>query len=491
MDVRLLSTSSSNKMPRKAGNGGDLYSCRPADRKSAAAHMRAARATTSALASVATPCDEHCDGGAAIAAHAARCSEEREAASGAAELAAIRTAVKQSHFSRDRLFNGNVSSTAHVFFDLLKLKRNSESTNESGDKSSGPELCHRIGRSAINAEVDNMRLNIPAADSDGVDVPIAPKVTASSSASGRVSESGTLIGAIVSHPSLTIHVNQSANAEAMSRSVVNHSAGVSIVSCYRAVPVQVLNGDGDRIISMSNTVHIVNDNGASGVKAPKRAERSEKSDSMFTSEIRNDDLVNALDNTINSTNESGSADADNATSTMIQPPQRRTFASTEAQTDDLQQMDAALIDGGQRVSPVVVAPATICSHPKSGEQRRGGGGSGQADGDPLTSREQRRRERRERRQARNARQQHMHLAAQTSGSLQSHHSNCEILPDILHSHVPPPYTTLPLPPHCQISAASPPPSVLLPGPPSTLITPIPVGIADDGRYTFPLPIMRR
>lgn len=212
---------------------------------------------------------------------------------------------------------------------------------------------------------------------------------------------------------------------------------------------------------------------------------------MFTTEIRNDDLVNALDNTINSTNESGSADADNVTSTMIQQPQRRTFASTEAQTDDLQQMDAALIDGGQRVSPVVVVPATISSHPKSGEQRRSGSGSGQSDGDPLTSREQRRRERRERRQARNARQQHMHLAAQPNGSLQSHHSNCEILPDILHSHIPPPYTTLPLPPHCQISAASPPPSVLLPGPPSTLITPIPVGIADDGRYTFPLPIMRR
>lgn len=522
-------------MTMKSGNSSDLYSCNNTDRCSAASQTTEPQISSITLASSAIQSNEYVNNGAMINAYTACCSEVGATEIETTEPMVNRTVVKQSHFSRDRLFNGNVSSTAHAFFDFIKFKRNSESINENSDRidefstianhtTNNLDTINKTNNgSAINAEIDHkMRLNVPAADSNGVDMPIitncistSTKVTTTNNRNNII-ENGTLAGAIVSHPSLTIHVNQSAIDQQTNLSqcptssssiitttptqnVVNQSSGVSIVNCYRAVPVQVLNSSVDQnhcdqINSLSNTVHIVNDNNiietTNNIKLMKRIERKcEKSDSVFTNEINNDDLVNALDNTINSTNEMGNIDVDNLTSTIIptSTSQHRTFISTEAQTDDLQQMDAALIDNGQRVSPVVVVQSTIGTHSKANEHRRNGSGSGSSE-----TREQRRRERRERRQARNAtRQQHIHLSTQTNGPLQPHHSNCEILPDILHSHVPPPYTTLPLPPLCQISAASPPSSVLLPGPPSALITPIPVGIADDGRYTFPLPIMRR
>lgn len=174
---------------------------------------------------------------------------------------------------------------------------------------------------------------------------------------------------------------------------------------------------------------------------------------------------------------------------------QRTFTSTEAQTDDFEATQQNQSQEQPRQSPMAADSALIeptvknSSKPNHSHSRRTG-----TDTEAQSSREQRRRERRERRQPRNTRQ-HVHPPNQ-SMALHSHHSNCEILPDILHNHVishPPPYTTLPMPTHCQINAASvltqsPPPSVLVPGPPSALI---PVGISDDGRYTFPLPIMRR
>lgn len=112
------------------------------------------------------------------------------------------------------------------------------------------------------------------------------------------------------------------------------------------------------------------------------------------------------------------------------------------------------------------------------------------------AREQRRRERRERRQPRGSRQSHCH-ASTTAPSMHSPLSNSEILPDVLHNHIPPPYTTLPMPmpTHCQLNTSaavltqSPPSTVLVPGPPAALIPAI--GFGDDARYTFPLPIIRR
>lgn len=486
-------------------------------------------------------------------------TEEGEQASVANEISSANVLVpKHAPFSRDRLFNANVSSTAHAFFDFLKFKRNSESNNSSEQQqqqssrcgpSSESERCHNKLVNSGGA----MRLNVPAAtaatdatvttaeseisfgptnqcintsstkqatNNDNTNrnriVDASRSTTNVTTMSNHILENGTLMGAIVSQPSLTIHVNHSNSIEHgprtinnnnshQMRNVVNQSAGgVSIVNCYRPVPVQIVNttSASESVNANPNNVQIVNNNndhmnhirGASKVgKNANEKNLNEKCD-IECNGINNDvnDLVsvNAIDVVALDTNNALN------TNTGIQS---RTFTSTEAQTDDLQQTDIA---SNPNSNPIQTAPATASAAPNStkqneGNRRNGNSTNGQSamihatEIEALTSREQRRRERRERRLARNGRQQHMHPGA---ALLPPHHSNCEILPDILHSHVPPPYTTLPMPPHCPINAvaaASPPPSVLVPGPPSALITPIPVGISDDGRYTFPLPIMRR
>lgn len=220
----------------------------------------------------------------------------------------------------------------------------------------------------------------------------------------------------------------------------------------------------------------------------------------------------------------------NSVTSQIHVEPMRTFTSTEAQTDDLthhqqhrssnnntnnnntilidtsvistdtNSTDANINDSNNENNSSSNANMNSASETTSAKSGHGGRRSAAATptsataADAQQSREQRRRERRERRQPRNGRQSHCHVANQ---SMHSHPSNCEILPDILHNHIPPPYTTLPmpLPTHCQINAAAtvltqtPPQSVLVPGPPAALIPAI--GFDDDGRYTFPLPIMRR
>lgn len=479
-----------------------------------------------------------------------------EQASAANEISSANVLVpKHAPFSRDRLFNANVSSTAHAFFDFLKFKRNSESNNSSEQQQQqhssrcGPSSVSELER-CLNNSVNSggaMRLNVPAAtaatdatvttaesetsfgstnqtnntcstkqaNNNGNRIVSASRSTTANvtTMSNHILENGTLMGAIVSQPSLTIHVNHPNSIEHgprtngnnnshQMRNVVNQSAGgVSIVNCYRAVPVQIVNttSASESVHANPNNTQIVNNQmnhirGASKVgKNAIEKNLNEKCD-IECNGIDNDvnDLVsvNAIDVVALDTNNALN------TNTGIQS---RTFTSTEAQTDDLQQTDST---SNPQSNPIQMAPATASVATNStkqneGNRRNGNGTNGPSaqvhvtDIEALTSREQRRRERRERRLARNGRQQHMHSG---TALLPPHHSNCEILPDILHSHVPPPYTTLPMPPHCPINAvaaASPPPSVLVPGPPSALITPIPVGISDDGRYTFPLPIMRR
>lgn len=206
------------------------------------------------------------------------------------------------------------------------------------------------------------------------------------------------------------------------------------------------------------------------------------------SSVNNSSTVNVIDNTISHNNLSNSNTSNNHLD------QLRTFTSTEAQTDDCQEQNQiiqaqndALIDS----SVAVFLNTGVFNSKKTNHlnnNRRNG-----INSEVQITREQRRRERRERRQPRNARQQHIHSQNQ-SIAMHSHHSSCEILPDILHNHIPPPYTTLPMQTHCQINGAAsvitqtPLQSVLVPGS-STLIPAI--GMSDDGRYTFPLPIIRR
>uniref|UniRef100_A0A182MLC1 Uncharacterized protein n=1 Tax=Anopheles culicifacies TaxID=139723 RepID=A0A182MLC1_9DIPT len=100
-----------------------------------------------------------------------------------------------------------------------------------------------------------------------------------------------------------------------------------------------------------------------------------------------------------------------------------------------------------------------------------------------TTREHRRRERRERRQARN-RLQHIH-PLEPPPPLHRSPPPIEIIPDILHSHLPPPYTTLPM------GASLIPQMIPANAVAAAAAAAIPVRAADDCRYTFPIPIMRR
>lgn len=196
----------------------------------------------------------------------------------------------------------------------------------------------------------------------------------------------------------TIQVNEN------QQDVVNQSSGVSIVNCYRAVPVQIV-----------TSVDIVN--------------CEDPSDQLVSSDL------------LNSTNIEDKNMLDN-----------RTFISTEAQTDDLQ-------------TAIPLSQVT------------------QSPTEALISREQRRRERRERRQAR-TRSQHIHPA------IPIRPIGIEILPDILNSHLPPPYSTLP----STNSPPNPPPPIppLPPMIPTAIISSVPLGPAqDDIRYAFSLPVIRR
>lgn len=302
---------------------------------------------------------------------------------------------------------------------------------------------------------------------------------------------------------------------------------VNFVS-YRAVPVQVVNNSSDS--QNKNSIEICNSDKASCTETdhnslqtqlqPKchtnLSKSSEKCDSIefigenstntnantnlhgngnvSSSVVVGDDVQSGFVNS-NSGNCNMISVSDNTNNSspiymsQVLLNQQRTFTSTEAQTDDLHHQNQEQLQSPSTDSALIDASVKSSSKPNHSHGRRSAN-----DNEAQSSREQRRRERRERRQPRSSRQ-HVHPPNQ-SLAMHSHHSNCEILPDILHNHVishPPPYTTLPMPTHCQINAASvltqsPPPSVLVPAPPSALI---PVGISDDGRYTFPLPIMRR
>lgn len=375
--------------------------------------------------------------------------------------------------SRVQTSSENVSRSAHIQFDL-------KSSESCGSSSSGITSCESIVNVAEG--VEKMRLNVPAAV-DGTqheggghtsaagrllnknnNAPM-PTVTA------RVLENGTLMGSIVTtQPSLTIHVNQSDHNSQQQQDVVNQSSGVSIVNCYRAVPVHIVNsvsysnvnnnGDSD-----ASTMHVVNNS-----NSKKCDNTKSKINDLEIIQVINEPMDNQRNIGINS---------------VHHQQQQRTFTSTEAQTDDLQHfpqhrreesdITTACISSVSLSDPATSYPLFLSQAPIQDNQTTD-------NSIPLNvSREQRRRDRRERRQARNSRQQHVHPVPMPI------RSGFEILPDILNSHVPPPYTALSL-----ATAAVAPPSTTVLVPPINNALPIVGGIAaDDERYTFPLPIIRR
>ncbi|EDO64727.1 AGAP007005-PA [Anopheles gambiae str. PEST] len=238
----------------------------------------------------------------------------------------------------------------------------------------------------------------------------------------------------VSLPALTIQVNRLDPNNQQQNDVVNNAAsGVSIVSCYRAAPV------------------------ASGPQEPVECG-------------------------------GGQGAAEQQCSVVVRP---EPAAGSEQQGGSVNTSEAA-------VEPMVQVSSVDRSIESPGAGRNGASDPAVAaeplvttllgpPGSEFSTREHRRRERRERRQARN-RLQHIHPLEPPVPPAPLHRSPppIEIIPDILHSHLPPPYTTLPMgasllpqmiPANAVAAAAA-------------AAAAIPVRAADDCRYTFPIPIMR-
>lgn len=276
-----------------------------------------------------------------------------------------------------------------------------------------------------------MRLNVPGSSS--VQQPQPPPPTSTSSVFLTTNDTTTV--------TTTILVTSNNNNNNNDTSNHNHSLvvanGVSVVNC---------SGRSDKSISVPNSVNNHNSN-----DEEVQIDECENHD-------HNDESVNIVQKYKNNVI---SNQMDNPTST---PVSERTFTSTECQTEEVVQ---------------------------SNRVNRG-------DAYAVT-REQRRRERRERRhlQQQHARSRHPHPNSPPLPQTIVHpliHPSLHVhpramLPDILHhNNFPPPYSTLPI--------NTPPP----PPPTSSLMTPVistmpinaaPPGGPLDGRFTIPLPIMRR
>ncbi|XP_053664677.1 uncharacterized protein LOC128713833 [Anopheles marshallii] len=305
-------------------------------------------------------------------------------------------------------------------------------------------------------------------------------------------------------PALSIQVNRLDPNNQQQNDVVNNAAsGVSIVSCYRAAkPTGVACG------VMEDGVG----EGAGPTKGPKCiVERDEGGEDHQRKEALIDrGVVNACDANVGSPEqmvqvssvverlgadgggEKGvGAECGGSPGSAVSAPSR-TFTSTEAQTDDSIQQQPQQQQPQQQQPPQQL----LLQHPTGliGPAAFIGGGPAPGPepivatmlgpGSEFSTREHRRRERRERRQARN-RLQHIH-PLEPPPPLHRSPPPIEIIPDILHSHLPPPYTTLPMgaslipqmiPANAVAAAAA-------------AAAAIPVRAADDCRYTFPIPIMR-
>lgn len=270
--------------------------------------------------------------------------------------------------------------------------------------------------------------------------------------------------------SLTIPVNQ-------------QTSSVNIVNCYRTVPVQLVNtiqndGDENRVKespSNNNNRKINENNKCDIIEVVDDSSEKEKS-SKLSSSIINISTIENINQIV-----SDKDDKDNKSKGTLPFDTSKLEQSIYISSSDQTNVDAI----NSVHDPIIVQENVALSSPIP------------------TSREQRRRERRERRAARN-RMAHIHaMHSQVAASVNSNHiaaaaaqihqltsshallgsnqvrpvsANFEIIPDLLHSHLPPPYTTLPLQPGATIIATP---------------VPVPVSAVDNCRYSFPLPIIRR
>ncbi|XP_052873771.1 uncharacterized protein LOC128279089 [Anopheles cruzii] len=328
-----------------------------------------------------------------------------------------------------------------------------------------------------------MRLNVPAAD---------PVVAAAVASAGTEGSRTSVYIPSSSSSALTIQVNRGSVEHGGANNRPQHDDVVSIVSCYRAaggVSSPPGAAPGETAVTGGGSVTVVSEREAD----PKGASVSGSSPVARGSVAKH---KSSFEHTVQV---SSAAQCEEGTAVVSEGGEpegttpHRTYTSTEAQTDAC----AAPVP-----VPVPVSVPMLTSTGMVG----GGGGPGVLlhglspvlvgcsamagpGGSEFSTREHRRRERRERRQARN-RMQHIHPLEPPGGTgpgalLHPHRSPpaLEIIPDILHSHLPPPYTTLPL-------GATMVPAAMIPANAAAAAASIPVRASDDCRYTFPIPIMR-
>ncbi|XP_055532282.1 uncharacterized protein LOC129722666 isoform X2 [Wyeomyia smithii] len=349
------------------------------------------------------------------------------------------------------------------------------------------ENLRDFGRSVRDRFVDIMRLNVPAAPEGSRTSVYIP------SSEGTMLDSAIINGEGGTRPTLTIQVNRvDTNNQEQNDVVNNASSGVSIVNCYRESPKCAENPSDQECVVVPNKGQDGTEEGQffpsevnSGNLNPTVIDKNHINISANAEQMvhvsntvvqKDPNLIEHSYSVKNSANNQTPAypqtDID-----RIEPAGNRTYTSTEAQTDDPHGNGgeipgpyihhSAIVSGGLAHTPPhpppPTHPATLLLTPPGSE---------------FSTREHRRRERRERRQARN-RMQHVHPMDQPPPPpAMLRPPPIEIIPDILHSHLPPPYTTLPMG------------ATVLPAP---ILPAVPVhhrGAADDCRYSFPIPIIR-
>ncbi|XP_022226919.2 ataxin-2 homolog [Drosophila obscura] len=352
-------------------------------------------------------------------------------------------------------------------------------------------------------------LNAPTSSSNNnhIESPVEQSVSTIAVLSASTATATATARSCQRQPSLTIQVNNNnnnnnnngtnssrvsvASSSSPTSSIVNNNNGVCVVEINNSVPAAAnaaTAAAAAKVFSATSVQNQLNNNTCPTVdKQHVATPQAAAAASSSSSSSNSNNHVN--DNSVNIINV-------NATTVATAP---RTFTSTECQTDDL------------------------AASPSSQQQ--------QQQQQQMRTREQRRRERRERRQQQQQQQQfpphhpRRHHAPppppppQLHPPPHLHHPHPAamglaraLLPDILHPHYPPPYSALPVPvpitvvppPSQQPPPQQPPPPPPLPPsvPPAMLTSvistvplpgPGPAGppLMSDGRFTLPLPIMRR
>ncbi|XP_058829444.1 uncharacterized protein LOC131688871 [Topomyia yanbarensis] len=428
-----------------------------------------------------------CEGVVAEAADGEQFAEGRDWQIAPTSTGVPMNGLDRTAFSSVRIVNGE----AYAYSDLTAPERrlfaatdrqtidrnfsSRDNTSRSGTGSyKALDNLRDFGRSVRDRFVDIMRLNVPAAPEGSRTSVYIPSTDGTAIADGAITH-----GEGGHRPTLTIQVNRvDTNNQEQNDVVNNASSGVSIVNCYREAPKSAENPSDQEsaVISAgqdgpeesqfySSDVNSADLNPTIIDKNHVNISANEEQMVHVSNRVVQSDAnlieysYNQKNSAKNQTTPYHQTDID-----RIEPAGNRTYTSTEAQTEDhpiTSYPHPAILAGGIPHPPS--HPSLLLTPPVGSE---------------FSTREHRRRERRERRQARN-RMQHVHpLDQPPPPPTMIRPPPIEIIPDILHSHLPPPYTTLPLG------------ATVLPAPILPAVSVHHRGAADDCRYSFPIPIMR-